>query len=72
VVELTKRAEKYCGKRMLEEACLLELEWYTKKMIVTYVQCERCGDKGCHVEENRRQEMIKDRQRWCGCIEKVV
>jgi len=26
VVELRRRAEKYCGKEMLEEAYLLELE----------------------------------------------
>jgi len=32
-----------------------------------YVECERCEGKGCHVEENREQEVIKDRQRWCGC-----
>jgi len=34
------------------------------------VQCERCREKGCHVEENRRQEVIKDRQRWYGCQKK--
>jgi len=36
-------------------------------MIVTYVQCERYGKKRCHVKENRRQGVIKDRKRWCGC-----
>ena len=37
---------------------------------MTYVQYKRCGEKGCHVEENRRQGIIKDRQRWCGCQKK--
>jgi len=36
------------------------------------MQYKRCREKGCHVEKNRRQEEIKDRQRWCGCIEKAV
>jgi len=66
VAELTKRAEEYCSKGVLEEACLLELEWYMKEVIATYVQYERYGEKGCHVEKNRRQGMIKNRQRWCG------
>jgi len=38
-----------------------------EKVIVTYMQYERYGEKGYHVEENRRQGVIKDRQRWCGC-----
>ena len=41
--------------------------WYTKEIIVTYVKCERCGEKGCHVEDNRGQGIIRDKQRWCGC-----
>jgi len=47
--------------------CLLELGWYTKEVIVSYVECKRCGQKGCQVEENRGQEVISDRQKWCGC-----
>jgi len=39
-------------------------------VIVIYVQCERCGEKRCYVEENRRQGVIKDRQRWYGCQKK--
>jgi len=34
---------------------------------VSYVECEGCGQKGCHVEENRGQGVISDRQKWCGC-----
>ena len=47
--------------------CLLELEWYTREVIVLYMECERCGQKGCQVEENRGQGVISDRQKWCGC-----
>jgi len=28
-----------------------------------YVQYERCGEKGYHVEENRKQRVTKDKQR---------
>jgi len=59
--------QEYCGEGIPDEACLLELGWYTKEVIVLYVECERCRQKGCHVEENREQEVISDRQKWCGC-----
>jgi len=36
-------------------------------MIVTYVEYERCRKKGCHVKENREQEVIRNKQKWCGC-----
>ena len=51
---------------MLKEVHLLELGWCTKEVIVTYMQYERYGEKGCHVEKNRRQEVIKDKQRQYG------
>jgi len=38
-----------------------------EKVIVMYVECKRCGEKGCHIEDNRGQGMIRDRQRWYGC-----
>jgi len=38
-----------------------------KEVIVSYVECERCEQKGCQVEENRGQGVISDRQKWCGC-----
>ena len=63
VEELRRRAKEHYGKEVPEKACLLELGWYMKKVIVTYVQCERCEEKGCHVKKNRRQGVIKDRQR---------
>ena len=46
-----------------EETCLLELEWCMKEVIVIYVQYKRCREKEYHVEENRRQGVIKDKQR---------
>ena len=36
-----------------------------KEVIVLYVECEKCGQKGCHIEENRGQGVISDRQKWC-------
>jgi len=36
-------------------------------MIVTYVKRERCKKKECHVEENRGQGVIRNKQKWCGC-----
>jgi len=64
---LQQKVQEYCREGILDEACLLELGWYTREMIVLYVECERCGQKGCHIEENREQEVISDRQKWCGC-----
>ena len=45
--------QEHYGENIPDEACLLELGWYMREMIVTYVQCERYGEKGYHVEENR-------------------
>jgi len=36
-------------------------------MIVTYVECERYRKKGYHMEENRGQEVIRNRQKWYRC-----
>jgi len=36
-------------------------------VIVIYVKSEKCEEKECHVEENRGQGVIKNRQKWCGC-----
>ena len=32
---------------------------------MSYVECERCGQKGYQMEENRGQRVISDRQKWC-------
>jgi len=60
---LRQRTQEYCGEGILDKACLLELGWHMKEVIVSYVEYEKCGQKGCHVEKNRGQEVISDRQK---------
>jgi len=60
---LRQKVQKHCGEGIPDEACLLELGWYMEEVIVIYVECKKCGKKRCHVEENREQGVIKDRQR---------
>jgi len=76
VKELRKRAEEHCGKGIPEEAQLLELGWCTKEVVVLYLTCERCRSQGCHVEDNRGQEVISrkklEEKKWCGYIKKAV
>jgi len=55
--ELRKRAEKHCGKGVPEETRLLELGWMTEETVVSYLTC-KCGEKGCHVEDNQGQGVI--------------
>jgi len=66
----------YCGKGVPEEAQLLELGWMTKEVVVSYLVCERCRERGCHVEDNRGQGVIPwTKQKalsWCGCKGKRV
>jgi len=64
---LRQKAQEHCREGIPDEACLLELGWYTKEVVVSYVECEVCGQKGCHVEENRGQGVISERQKWYGC-----
>ena len=33
---------------------------------MTYIECERYGKKRCYIEKNRRQEVILNKQKWCG------
>jgi len=76
VEKLRIQAEVYCGKGIPEEAQLLELGWMTKEVVVSYLVCERCGERGCHVEDNRGQGVIPWTKRktlsWCGCKRKKV
>jgi len=44
--------------------------WYTEEIIASYVECGKCRKKRYYKKENRGQEVVKDRQRWCGCQEK--
>jgi len=60
---LRQRAQEHCGEGIPDKVCLLELGWYTKEVIVSYVECEKCGQKGCHMEENKGQGVILDRQK---------
>jgi len=68
--ELRKKAEEHCGKGVPREARLLELEWMTEEIVVSYLIC-KCGEKGSHVEDNRGQEVIPfwkwKELSWCGC-----
>ena len=59
--------QEHCGEGILDKACLLELGWYMKEIIVSYVECKRCEQKGYQMEENRGQGVISDRQKWYGC-----
>jgi len=76
VEELRKRAEEHCDKGVPEEACLLELGWCTREVVVSYLTCERCRKRECHVEENRGQEVIPNKRleemKWYRCIEEAV
>jgi len=58
VEKLRIRAEVYCGKGVPEEAQLLELGWMTKEVVVLYLVCERCRERGCYVENNSGQGVI--------------
>ena len=60
--ELRKRVKKHYGKGVPEEACLLELGWCTREVVVSYLTCERCGKRGCHVKENRGQGVISNKR----------
>jgi len=66
--------QEHCEEGIPNEAYLLELEWYTKEIVVSYLVCKRYGKQECHVEENREQEVVSKRQleelKWCGCPKK--
>jgi len=56
IEELRKRAEEHCGKRVLQEARLLELGWVTE-VVVSYLTC-KYRKKGSHVEDNQGQGVV--------------
>ena len=62
VEELRKRAEKHCRRGVPEETRLLELGWYTRKVVVLYLTYERCRNQRCHVKDNKKQEVISKRK----------
>jgi len=59
--------QEHCGEGVPDKICLLELGWYMKEVIVSYVEYERYRQKGYQVKENRGQGVISDRQKWYGC-----
>ena len=64
---LRQKTQKYCREDIPDGAYLLEIGWYTEEVIASYVKCERCGQKEYYIEENRKQRVIRDRQKWCRC-----
>jgi len=62
IEELRKRAEEHCGKGVLEEIQLWDLGWCTREVVVFYLVCEKCEEKGCHVKDNRGQRVISRRK----------
>jgi len=53
--ELRRRAEWYCGPTVPQDAELWELGWCGQGAVVTYLKCPKCGEGGCHVEDDRGQ-----------------
>jgi len=67
---LRKRAEWYCGPTVPQDTELWELEWRGQEAIVTYLRCQKCGEGGCHVEDDWGQGVIpywkREKKNWCG------
>jgi len=70
---LRKRAEWYCGPTVPQDAELWKLGWCGQGAVVTYLKCSRCGEGGCHVEDDRGQGVVpywkREKMNWCGCKE---
>jgi len=47
-----------------------------RKVVVSYLACERCGNQGYYVEDNRGQGVISRRKlegiKWCRCRGKAA
>jgi len=71
---LRKRAEWYCEPTVPQDAELWELGWRGQGAVVTYLKCPRCGEGGCHVEDDWGQGVVpywkREKMSWCGCKEK--
>jgi len=54
-----------------QDAELWELGWRGQGAVVTYLKCPRCGEGGCHVEDDRGQGVVlywkREKMSWCGC-----
>jgi len=70
---LRKRAKWYYGPTVPQDVELWELEWCGQGAVVTYLKCSRCSKEGCHVEDDREQEVVPywkgEKMNWCGCKE---
>jgi len=57
-----------------QDAELWELGWHGQEAIVTYLKCLRCGEGGCHVEEDWGQGVVpywkREKMNWCKCKRK--
>ena len=62
VAELRKQIKEHYGKDVLEEVCLLELEWCIEEVVVSYLTCERYRSQGCRMKENKGQRVISRRR----------
>jgi len=54
-----------------QDAELWELGWCGQGAVVTYLKCPRCGEGGCHVEDDQGQRVVpywrREKMSWCGC-----
>jgi len=54
-----------------QDAELWELGWRGQGAVVTYLKCPRCGEGGCHVEDDQGQGVVpywkREKMSWCGC-----
>jgi len=63
---LRKRAEWYYGPIVPQDTELWELGWHGQGAIVTYLKCSEYGEEGCHVEDDRGQEVVvRGHLGWC-------
>jgi len=73
---LRKRAEWYYRPIVPQDAELWELGWRGQGAVVTYLKYSRCGEGGCHVEDDQGQGVvpywIREKMNWCGCEGKRV
>jgi len=59
---LQQKAFEHCEEEVPEEADLCELKWSNRKVIVSYLMCEDCRKKKCHVVEDRGQGVVKGKE----------
>jgi len=52
--------QKYCGEESIppEGVLLLERGWLTEEIVVIYMDCRGCKDKGVQIHENQEQKFL--------------